>query len=66
MYIFSCSRCFEQLSTLTSFSSGGIFCFDQVGITFRHESLAGSEVLQYAAYLDHFLEATEQRFLGFS
>ena len=51
---------------LPSFSFGVIFSFDQVGVTFRHETLMGSELPQYAAHLDHFLKAAEQRFLRLS
>ena len=51
---------------LLSFSFCGIFSFDQVGVTFRYETLVGSELPQYAAHLDHFLKATEQRFLRLS
>jgi hypothetical protein len=51
---------------LLSFSFCGIFGFDQVGVTFRHKTLMGSELPQYAAHLDHFLKAAEQRFLRLS
>ena len=51
---------------LLSFSFCGVFSFDKVGVTFRHETLIGSELPQYAAHLYHFLKAAEQRFLRLS
>jgi hypothetical protein len=35
------------------YSFGGIFNFDQVGVMFQDETQTGSELPQYAAYLDH-------------
>jgi hypothetical protein len=66
IHVFSVSPDIKQLSMLLSFSFCGIFSFEQVGVTFRHETLMGSELPQYAARLDHFLKAAEQRFLRLS